>query len=100
MADRRRWWWQRRRLGVAPFWSSRARLERIQRQHPAYRKYALKEIPLTEFLEKALPALARDHVSVGVNWSGAGLTGYDIPVSDLRRNLEYWTKKLAADGAG
>lgn len=85
---------------VVPFWSSSARLDKIQREHPKYRKYARKEIPLTEFLEKALPALARGRISVGVNWSGAGLTGYDIPVSDLLRNLEYWQKKLVVDSAG
>jgi hypothetical protein len=81
---------------VVPFWSSRARLDRVQREHPKYRNYVCKEIPLSEFLEETLPTLAREHIAAGINWSGPGLTGYDITVADLLRNLEYWEKKLVA----
>jgi hypothetical protein len=83
---------------VVPFWSSRARLDKIQREHEKYRSYTCDEISLTSFLEKTLPDLAAENIAVGVNWSGERLTGYDVSVSDLIGNLEHWRKKVAAEG--
>ena len=77
---------------VVPFWSSRTRLDRIQRGHPKYCSYVCEQISLTSFLEITLPDLAEENISVGVNWSGARLTGYDLSVSDLVRTLEYWQR--------
>ena len=79
---------------VIPFWSSRSRLERIQKSHPKYATYALSEIPLNRFLDTTLALLERDSVNVGVNWSGQHLTGYDLPVADLRRNVGYYLDKV------
>ena len=36
---------------VVPFWSSRTRLDRIQRAHPKYRSYVCEQMSLTSFLE-------------------------------------------------
>ena len=82
---------------VVPFWSSRTRLDRIQRGHAKYRSYVCKEISLASFWETTLPDLAGEGISIGVNWSGARLTGYDLSVSDLVRNLEYCQTKLAEE---
>ena len=78
---------------VVPFWSSRSRVERIQREHPKYEKYSIEEMSLTEFLEKTLVQLDEESIRVGVNWSGKRLNGYDIPVADLRKNLAYQLSK-------
>jgi len=74
---------------VVPFWSSRSRVERIQKEHLKYRKYAIDEISLTDFLKKTLVQLEEESIHVGVNWSGKRLTGYDVSVEDLRQNLAY-----------
>jgi hypothetical protein len=72
---------------VVPFWSTRSRLERVCELHPKYCAYAMEKIPLSDFLEKTLPLLAEDGARVGVNWSGPRLSGYDISVDDVRRNI-------------
>jgi hypothetical protein len=78
---------------VVPFWSSPSRLQRVQELHAKYRSYTIDEMPLTEFLEKTLPQLEAELISIGLNWSGKRLTGYDLTVADLRRNLDYWLTK-------
>jgi len=85
---------------VVPFWSSQARLDRVQRGHAKYRDYACEKISLESFIEKNLPDLAAENIAVGVNWSGSRLTGYDVTVEELVRNLEYWQKLKSAEPAG
>jgi hypothetical protein len=82
---------------VVPFWSSRARLLTIQESHPKYRAYLIDETPLAEFRDAILLRLQAQGILVGVNWSGPRLTGYNLPVADLRRNLDYWIAKRAGD---
>jgi hypothetical protein len=41
-----------------------------------------------------LDKLERDDVSVGVNWSGARLTGYNVKAADLRAGIAWWIDKL------
>jgi NADPH:quinone reductase-like Zn-dependent oxidoreductase len=81
-----------RDLEVIPFWSSRSRVEKIQSTMPEYACYSIHEKPFNEFYEQTLPWLEEHRIHVGVNWSGERLSGYDVPVSDLRANLEYWMK--------
>jgi hypothetical protein len=81
---------------VVPFWSSKTRLESIQAGHPKYQKYQISEVSLERFLKEDLQLLEGERLSVGVNWSGARLTGYDISAQDLRKNIEYWQSKGAA----
>jgi Protein of unknown function (DUF2750) len=78
---------------VVPFWSSLSRLRRMRELHPKYRAYEADEIPLAEFLERTLPQLEGERIRVGVNWSGERLTGHDLSVGDLRRNLDYCLAK-------
>ena len=78
---------------VVPFWSSSSRLLRVQESHARYLAYETEEIALADFLEKTLPQLEAERSNVGVNWSGERLTGYNLTVADLRRNLDYWLAK-------
>jgi hypothetical protein len=78
---------------VVPFWSSRSRLERVQQSHPKYRNYTVSEMTLDEFLDRTLAKLEEENVSVGVNWSGSRLTGYDLTASELRNNIGYWQSR-------
>jgi hypothetical protein len=68
-------------------------MQRVQKAHPKYAKYAIQELPLAEFLDKTLSQLGEENIRVGVNWSGKRLVGYDIPVEDLRRNIGNWLGK-------
>jgi hypothetical protein len=76
-----------------PFWSSRSRLEAIQKILPNYRTWQITELSFGEFWRR-LDHLERDGVQVGVNWSGQRLTGYNVSVADLRAGLRYWLDKL------
>src|SRR3981081_311900 len=79
--------------GAVPFWSSRARLETIQKRFPKYRHWQIRELSLADFW-RCLGNLERDGIHVGVNWSGPQLTGYDVPVAELRAGLGHWLDKL------
>ena len=73
---------------VIPFWSSRARAERVLQEHPKYERYEVDEIALSDFLAKTLSQLEEENIRVGVNWSGPRLTGYDVSVGDIRANID------------
>ena len=79
---------------VIPFWSSRNRLAKIQRDHPKYSAFTVSEVSLDTFLAKTLAQLQEEGIHIGVNWSGPRLTGYDISAVDLRRSIEH---QLASD---
>jgi hypothetical protein len=76
-----------------PFWSSRSRLETIQSRFPKYADWQTAELGLADFW-RMLDKLERDDVSVGVNWSGARLTGYNVKAADLRAGIAWWIDKL------
>jgi Protein of unknown function (DUF2750) len=71
-----------------PFWSSRSRVEKIIKSVPAYAGFSSEEIPWEAFCSRWVPGLTRDGLLVGVNWSGARATGYDIEPAELKRNVE------------
>lgn len=74
---------------VVPFWSSRSRVETVLQRHTKYAAFGIEEIPLADFLVRTLSLLADEAIRVGVNWSGPRLTGYDISVDDVRRNISH-----------
>ena len=80
---------------VTPFWSSRSRIERVRDEHPKYAALVIDQVPLEKFMLKTLPHLEAEGIHIGVNWSGARLTGYDVSAPDLRRNIGYWLSKQA-----
>jgi hypothetical protein len=70
-----------------PFWSLRTRAEHVVTQVPAYAGFRVEEILLDPFRERWLSGLEKDGIRVGLNWSGARATGYDIAAADVERNL-------------
>jgi hypothetical protein len=72
---------------VQPFWSSRKRAERIIATVAAYSSFSVVELAWTEFSERWIPGLAKDHILIGVNWSGARATGYDVEPEDVLANV-------------
>jgi hypothetical protein len=82
---------------TVPFWSSRARLEAIQRRLPKYQQWEITELSLAKFWA-CLAKLEQEGIQVGVNWSGSQLTGYNVPVVQLRAGLTYWLDRLDKRG--
>jgi len=82
-----------RDIEVIPFWSSLSRVENIHSTMPEYAKYSIHTKPFGEFYEETLPWLEELQIHIGVNWSGERLSGYDVPVNELRVSLDYWMEK-------
>lgn len=80
-----------------PFWSSRSRVERVIKNVDAYKSFEPVEVPLDEFIARWLPALDRDGLRVGVNWSGPRAVGYDIEPQSVRHSLEAHRQSLNSD---
>lgn len=70
-----------------PFWSKESRAQKVIDLVPAYADFEVLAVPLQELRERWLPGMQRDAVRVGLNWSGASATGYDLPPGDVERNL-------------
>jgi Protein of unknown function (DUF2750) len=67
-----------------PFWSTRSRVEKVISSVPAYAHSRPRELTLEEFRTRWLDGLKRDGLLVGINWSGASATGYDVEPQDVR----------------
>lgn len=75
-------------IRVAPFWSSRSRVETIIETVPAYSDFHPVEISLADYEERWLPGLRRDGFNVGVNWSGPRATGYELTPGEVLLGLD------------
>jgi hypothetical protein len=71
-----------------PFWSSRSRVEQIIKTVPAYSGFEPYEVSWEDFCKKWVPDFVKDHLLVGVNWSGKRAVGYDIEAENLVRSVE------------
>ena len=70
-----------------PFWSSRARVEKIIGTVAAYEGFEPVELSLEAFLLTWLPELRRDGCLVGLNWSGPRASGFDAEPAAVRTCL-------------
>ena len=73
-----------------PFWSSRARVEKVIKTVPAYRSFRPLELSWTEFIKDWVPDLAQDGLLIGVNWSGPHARGYDLRPDEVVRNVSHF----------
>jgi hypothetical protein len=80
-------------IETVPFWSSKSRMEKIQKLHSQYQEYDVDETDLESFMNKSLPDLQDEKIHFGINWSGKKLSGYNLTADELRANLEYWLSK-------
>jgi hypothetical protein len=67
-----------------PFWSNLSRVERVIASVAAYAGFRPREVSLGEFRSRWLEGLERDGLLVGINWTGARATGYDVEPGDVR----------------
>jgi hypothetical protein len=72
---------------AVPFWSLRSRAERIIASVDAYAGYTTESIPLDAWRERWLPDLSKEGLYIGLNWSGAHATGYDLSADDVAQGL-------------
>ena len=70
-----------------PFWSKDSRAKAIIANVEAYRGMSVAELSVEEWKDRWLPGLERDGLLVGLNWSGAHATGYDISPAQVLANL-------------
>jgi Protein of unknown function (DUF2750) len=70
-----------------PFWSSKARAEKVIASVPAYSIFQPFELELRVFLERWVPGLIEDGILVGINWSGASATGFDVEPAQVAQNI-------------
>ncbi|MGO7130389.1 DUF2750 domain-containing protein [Rhizobium leguminosarum] len=70
-----------------PFWSSEKRALSVIQSVQSYRGFKTVPIALSEFVNQWLPGLTRDEVYCGLNWSGKGATGYDLPSAEVLDRL-------------
>jgi hypothetical protein len=71
-----------------PFWSSRARVERIIKSVPAYAGFVPFQISWEDFCGKWVPGMTKDEILAGVNWSGKRAKGYDVAPERLRQSVQ------------
>jgi hypothetical protein len=79
-----------------PFWSSRSRVERVIKNASAYAGFEPVSVSWDDFCAKWVPLLERDGTFVGVNWSGARATGYDLKPRQLVEIIDKVSLHLAA----
>jgi hypothetical protein len=80
---------------VIPFWSSPAKVQIIQVFFADYDDYKIMGMSLKEFCEW-LPEVEEQDLSIGLNWSGKNLEGYDIAPTELQELLATHPKKKAS----
>jgi uncharacterized protein DUF2750 len=72
---------------VAPFCSSRSRVEQIIASVVAYAGTLPEQIELDTWRKRWLPGLERNGLLVGLNWTGSNATGYDVGPANVIRAL-------------
>ena len=70
-----------------PFWSKASRAQTVIDTVAAYAGFHLTEVPVDDWLSRWLPGIESDGLLVGLNWSGAVATGYDVAARDVLRRL-------------
>lgn len=78
---------------VIPFWSSPAKIQIIQVFFADYDDYKIMGMSLREFSDW-LPEVEEQDLTIGLNWNGKNLEGYDIAPTELQEKLAaHLTKK-------
>lgn len=70
-----------------PFWSSKARVQKIIATVEAYSGFTPISFTWEVFVAEWIPELKRDDQLVGVNWSGVRALGYDLEPDDVLANV-------------
>ena len=72
-----------------PLWSSESRIVRLKKLNPGLLKeFEPKEISWTHFKEELAPLLIEKDRLIGVNLSGKNMSGFDMTVDTVIRQVE------------
>ena len=72
-----------------PLWSSRSRIIRLKKLNPdLLQEFEPREISWTHFKEQLVPILIEKDRLVGVNLSGRNMSGFDMSVDAVVRQVE------------
>ena len=72
-----------------PLWSSKSRIVRLKKLSPdLLDDFTAREISWTSFKEDLVPILRDKERVVGVNYSGKNLSGFDMSVDSVIRQVE------------
>jgi hypothetical protein len=82
---------------AVPFWSKPTRAQRVADQAAAFLGFEIVVIELDDWLAGWMPCLERDDMLVGVNWSGARATGFDLSPAQV---VEWFAEQRAALAVG
>ena len=74
--------------GSMPFFSSEQRAKSLIDQIPDYANFEPLSVPIADFQSRWLPGLARDELSVGLNWYGPAATGHNYTPREVAEWLE------------
>ena len=71
-----------------PLWSSSSRILRLKKLNPDFLgDFQPREISWEFFLEVLVPILDKKERLVGINYSGQNLSGFDMPIDQLMRQM-------------
>ena len=70
---------------AVPFWSKPTRAGRVVDQVGAYRGFEVVAVDVDEWVKGWLGRLESAGMLVGVNWSGARATGFDLAPAQVRQ---------------
>jgi hypothetical protein len=77
-----------------PLWSSKSRVVRLKRLNPELLQgYTPREISWQHFMDILVPILKEKQRLVGVNLSGKKVSGFDMPVDSVIRQVEAFFAK-------
>jgi hypothetical protein len=80
-----------------PLWSSESRIKRLEKLNPALLgAFRPRQISWSALIEVLVPLLQNKQRVVGVNLSGPRLSGFDMPVEMLVRNVETLVRAYGA----
>ena len=83
--------------GAQPFWSSLSRTNAILSKVPTYAAFTPVEISWSDFCNRWAPGLERDGLAVGVNWSGARATGYNVEPAAVVANVNFYLARSSRE---
>jgi hypothetical protein len=84
---------------VQPFWSSLGRIQRIIKNVRPYARSEAVELSWTDFRDHWLPRFRAQGILVGVNWSGADASGYDLEPDWVHHCVEVEIENLGGPPA-
>lgn len=78
-----------------PLWSSKSRIMKLKKMNPELlSSFSPREVSWSSFKEVLVPILKEKERLVGVNLSGQNISGFNMPVDSVIRQVEALFKNL------